>query len=171
MENIKQVERIEAKKAELLKTFEALPEEKLKVARDLIGQAAFLAVTLEDLAEVIGQEGMVEKYVNGQHQHGRKISSNAKVYSSLINKYNTIITGLLKLVPENKQRAKDVEAERYAREEAHRKEVREASERAKSETIRRIADGLAYDALKKGEISQDEFIQFRDDAIERYRCM
>lgn len=92
-------ERIEAKKVELLNTFATLPEEKLKVAADLIAQAAFLAVTLEDLAEIIGKEGMTEDYQNGANQSGRKISSNAKMYASLIGKYNTIVTKLLTIVP------------------------------------------------------------------------
>ena len=91
--------RIEQKKAELMETFEELPEEKLKVARDLIAQAAFLAVSLEDLSSIIGKEGMTEEYRNGKNQSGRKISSNAKMYSSLIGKYNTIVGSLLKIVP------------------------------------------------------------------------
>ena len=92
-------ERIELKRAELMESFEGMPPEKLKVASDLIGQAAFLAVSLEDLAEVISKEGMTEQYTNGKNQSGRKISSNAKMYSALIGKYNTIVNKLLKIVP------------------------------------------------------------------------
>ena len=96
-------ERIEKKKAELFQTFEEMPEEQLKVARDLIGQAAYLSIELEDLAEIISKEGMTEEYSNGENQSGRKISSNAKMYNSLIGKYNTIVNSLLKIVPRKKE--------------------------------------------------------------------
>ena len=105
-------ERIELKRAELMKSFETMPPEQLKVATDLIEQAAFLAVSLEDLAEIISQEGMTETYTNGANQSGRKISSNAKMYSALIGKYSTIITKLLKIVPPvpvDKEREKEIQ--------------------------------------------------------------
>ena len=105
-------ERIEKKRTELMKSFATMPPEQLKVAADLIEQAAFLAVSLEDLAEIISQEGMTETYVNGQNQHGRKISSNAKMYSALIGKYSTIISKLLKIVPPapvDKEREKEIQ--------------------------------------------------------------
>lgn len=92
-------ERIELKRTELMESFERLPAEKLKVAEDLIGQAAFMSVELEDLAEVISKEGMVETYTNGANQSGRKVSSNAKMYSTLIGKYNSIVAQLMKHVP------------------------------------------------------------------------
>ena len=92
-------ERKEAKVSELMQIYEELPEEKLKVASDLISQAAFMAIELEDLAEIISKEGMTEEYTNGANQSGRKISSNAKMYSSLIGKYASITTKLLQLVP------------------------------------------------------------------------
>ena len=70
--------RIELKRVELMESFENLQPEQLKVATDLISQAAFMAVELEDLAELISKEGMTEIYTNGATQSGRKISSNAK---------------------------------------------------------------------------------------------
>ena len=59
-----------------------------------------MAVTLEDLAAKIQAEGVTEEYTNGANQSGRKISSNAKAYTSLIGKYTTITSKLLQLVPE-----------------------------------------------------------------------
>ena len=92
-------ERIELKRAELMQSFETLPAEQLKVAQDLIAQAGFMAVELEDLAEIISKEGMTEVYTNGANQSGRKISSNAKMYGVLIGKYNSVIAKLLAIVP------------------------------------------------------------------------
>lgn len=108
-------ERIELKRAELMRSFETLPAEQLKVAEDLIGQAAFMAVELEDLAEIISSEGMTEEYTNGANQSGRKVSSNAKMYSTLIGKYNSIVAQLMKHVPAHVE----TEAERLARHEKY----------------------------------------------------
>ena len=101
MENKEQ--RIAKKRAELMETFEEMPEEELKVASDLISQAAFLGVTLQDLAAAISEEGVVESYSNGGGQSGKKVSSNAKMYSTLLGKYTNIIVRLLKIVPVKKE--------------------------------------------------------------------
>ena len=91
--------RIKEKRDELLKTFAHLSDDEIKIASGLIDQAAFLAVTLEDLAALIQTEGVTEEYTNGANQKGRKISSNAKAYTAMIGKYTTITTKLLQLVP------------------------------------------------------------------------
>lgn len=96
-------ERTAEKKAELMQTFKELSEDQLKIAADLISQAAFMSVTLDDLAERINKNGTTEEYTNGAHQSGRKISSDAKLYSSLIAKYTMIVTKLLKLIPGEKK--------------------------------------------------------------------
>ena len=118
-------ERIELKRAELMQSFETLQPEQLKVAKDLISQAAFIAVELEDLAEIISREGMTEEYVNGQFQRGRKISSNAKQHAVLVTKYLAITSKLLKLVPapEKKPKVKTVEEIAAEREAAERREL------------------------------------------------
>lgn len=136
-------ERIELKRAELMQSFETLQPEQLKVAKDLISQAAFMAVELEDLAEIISSEGMTEEYTNGANQSGRKISSNAKMYSALIGKYNAIVSKLLKIVPapEKKPKVKTVDEiaaereaaerrERYDRQQRRNKEIGEAFAKA-----------------------------------------
>lgn len=97
-------ERIKEKRDELMQTFAGLSEDELKVASGLIDQAAFLSVALADLADTIKAEGLTEEYTNGTNQAGRKISSNAKAYTSLVGKYTTITTKLLQLVPHNATR-------------------------------------------------------------------
>lgn len=122
-------ERIELKRAELMKSFETLPAEQLKVAQDLIAQAGFMAVELEDLAEIISKEGMTEQYTNGANQSGRKISSNAKMYGVLIGKYNSVVAKLLAIVPPHVEtKAERLSAIEKARilEEAERESWREA---------------------------------------------
>lgn len=98
-----QDERTRAKKRELLEIYGALPENELKAASDLIDNAAFLSVTLEDLQEDIKKNGVTEIYTNGEHQQGRKQSSAVKAYNSLMSKYVRIMSELLKRVPETKK--------------------------------------------------------------------
>ena len=123
-------ERIKAKRKELLEIFQDLNENELKIAAGLIDQAAFLSVTLEDLAEDISENGTIEEYTNGANQSGRKISSNAKLYSSLIAKYTAITTKLLKIAPKVKEKSA---AEIYLEERARKEEARKEEQRRKAE--------------------------------------
>ena len=145
-------ERIENKRAELMEIYADLSENKLKVAAGLIDQAAFLGVTLEDLAESITRNGTIEEYTNGKNQSGRKISSDAKLYNSLIAKYTAITTKLLQIVPAKKKEKQP----RYVPKEpapvdlaAERKRERE---REKNEAF--------LEAVKKGECKQAEYREF-----------
>lgn len=135
-------ERIELKRVELMSSFETLQPEQLKVAMDLISQAAFMAVELEDLAETISHEGMTEIYTNGANQSGRKISSNAKMYSTLIGKYNAIVSRLLKVVPPPAAKPKEKTAADIASE-------REAAERQDQYRIQLERDRAITDAFCK----------------------
>lgn len=148
------IERVKLKRTELMKSFETLPEEQLKVAADLIGQAAFMAVELEDLAEIISKEGMVETYQNGANQTGRKLSSNSKAYSSLVGKYNTIVSRLLKLVPpkpDNKKR--DAEIERKM------KELKKATEYEYAN----LGQEAFLDAVRAGTTDYGHYSDFMDE--------
>ena len=147
-------ERIEAKRTELMETFASMPQEQLKVASDLIAQAAFLAVSLEDLSEIIAKEGMTETYTNGKNQSGRKISSNAKMYSALIGKYNTIVVKLLKIVP-----PKPVDRNRE-------KEVRrkmEELEKDRQYEYAQAANDAYIEAIRQGEADPAHYTDFMDE--------
>ena len=155
--------RTKAKVADLIKIYEGLPEEKLKVASDLIEQAAFMAVTLEDLADLISAEGVTEEYTNGKNQTGRKISSNAKMYSALIGKYASITKQLLQLVPEGKPISANKQRERD-------RDYREALERArkaeseKRDQVERM--DLFFRAVAAGIIEQNDYRDFMAHKIE-----
>ena len=145
-------ERIELKRAELMGSFERLPADKLKVAEDLIGQAAFMAVELEDLAEIISKEGMTEIYTNGANQSGRKVSSNAKMYSTLIGKYNSIVAQLMKHVPAPEKKPK----EKSAIEIAAEREKTERQERYDRQQQRTRAIDEAFMEAYKGKTATAE---------------
>jgi dihydroxyacetone kinase len=102
--------RVKAEIDKLKKTFEdlELDERKMKVAESLITNAAFMAVTLEDLQKEINENGVVSEYQNGENQWGTKQSPEAQTYISLINRYNAVMKQLIDLLPEKKQeKAKD----------------------------------------------------------------
>ena len=147
-------ERVELKRAELMKSFELMPPEKLKVASDLIDQAAFLAVALEDLAEIISKEGMTEEYTNGANQSGRKISSNAKMYSALIGKYSTIVAKLLKIVPPmpvNRDREKEL-----------LRKLEEKERRREDAYAQALYDAF-IEACRRGEAQHEHYTDFAEE--------
>ena len=149
-------ERTAEKKAELMQTFKGLSEDQLKIAADLISQAAFMSVTLDDLAERINKNGTTEEYTNGAHQSGRKISSDAKLYSSLIAKYTMIVTKLLKLIPGEKKgrAAKDPLP-------AKNKYTKPAPKTAAEEMAKQSEmDNAFLKAVLSGEVKQIEYREF-----------
>ena len=152
-------ERIDQKRAELLGVFERLSEEQRKVAADLIHQAAFLAVTLEDLAEEIERSGPVETYTNGKNQSGRKVSSSAKLYSALISKYANITAKLLALIPKDRETEKE-KPERY---DPARDPERIAAQKKLAEQRKKEEAFCA--ALSAGKIQQSDYRAFMDGEI------
>lgn len=143
-------ERVSEKRAELLDVFADLPAKQLRVASDLIDQAAFMAVTLEDLAESISVNGTVEEYTNGANQSGRKISSDAKLYASLISKYTALVAKLLQLIPEEK---KPAQIQPKPKEEVN-------SQAAADQERKRAKEAAFFDAVKRGEVKQTEYKSF-----------
>lgn len=143
---------IENKRNDLLDVFSGLSEKELRVAADLIDQAAFMAATLEDLAATISENGTVEEYTNGANQSGRKISSEAKLYSSLIAKYTAVITKLLQLIPEEKK------PERIQPKQT--KEKPENSQAVADLERQREKEAAFFDAIKRGEVKQTEYKAF-----------
>ena len=153
---MKEDKRITAKKEELLQLFGSLPDVKLKVAADLINQAAFCAVTLEDLAATIQAEGVTEEYTNGSNQAGRKISSNAKMYTALVGKYTTITTKLLALVPEAETMR---EKEREVRElQRHIDKLEKEKQFAKRDHDNKAREYLKY--VREGKLDDSDYFSF-----------
>lgn len=79
--------------------FESMPSSKLSVIIPLIENAAFMKVTLEELAESIIEQGTVDNYQNGQNQHGQKISAQLQSYNSLLKNYLSVAKTLYQYMP------------------------------------------------------------------------
>lgn len=99
------------------------------MALPLLQNASFMKVTLEDLQEIINEEGVTDVYQNGANQHGKKQSATLQSYNSLIKNYANVIKTLSQLVPPAKKESlspvlaprqktdAEIEAERKEREE------------------------------------------------------
>ncbi len=70
-----------------------------KAVKSLIENAAFMAITLQDLQDTINEKGVIEEYQNGANQHGFKKSSEVEIYNAMIKNYSSIIKQLTDLLP------------------------------------------------------------------------
>jgi len=91
--------RIAAEIARLNEIFINLPEKSLNAAKSLIENAAFMAISLDDLQEIINQKGYTEEYQNGANQKGVKKSSEVEIYNTMIKNHASIIKQLTDLIP------------------------------------------------------------------------
>ena len=92
-------EMYETKVAELQEIFSVLPDEKNKLAKDIIESVARMTVELKELELVIMKKGQVEQYNNGGGQRGNKQSVASEAYNKLKKTYLAdvkFLTDLLK---------------------------------------------------------------------------
>lgn len=87
----------------LTKIFANIDKDKKDLCKQLIQNAAFMAVSLRELQEQIKIDGWVEDYQNGANQKGRKVGSAAVQYTKLVNNYRQVIADLVKLLPKGDQ--------------------------------------------------------------------
>lgn len=92
-------DRISAEMKRLSKIFKNIEPDKRNLCASLIQNAAFMAISLQDLQEQIKADGWIEEYQNGENQHGKKPGSASQVYTKLISNYNAVIRELVKLLP------------------------------------------------------------------------
>lgn len=85
--------------ARLEDIFQNIQKDKRDLCKDLIQNAAFMAVSLRELQQQIEVDGWVETYQNGATQTGRKVGSAAQMYNKLVQNYNTVIKQLVILLP------------------------------------------------------------------------
>ena len=93
--------RIKREKNKLKKIFQEVSSDETtrKYLENAIGNAAFIAVLLEDLREDILENGWTEEYKNGENQYGKKDSVAVKTYNVVIRNYTTLIKTLANFLP------------------------------------------------------------------------
>lgn len=85
----------------LKKIFENLTQDAAAVAEKLIENAAFMAVSLNDLQRLINEKGYTEEYQNGENQFGTKKSSEVDIYNTMIKNFNTTMKQLIDMLPDS----------------------------------------------------------------------
>ena len=93
--------RINSELERLYEIFKDVPEDDLNLVSSLIKNAAFMAVTLEDLQDIINRKGTTEKYKNGANQFGLKKRPEVELYNVMIKNHAAIIKQLGELQPKN----------------------------------------------------------------------
>ena len=83
----------------LSKIFSNIDIDKRGVALNLIQNAAFMAVSLRDLQDIIRVNGWISTYDNGGGQGGERVSPAAQQYAKMVATYNSTIKTLLDLLP------------------------------------------------------------------------
>lgn len=91
--------RIKAELKRISSYFEKVPTNKKEVVRPLLQNASFMKVTLEDLQELINEEGVIDQYQNGANQSGLKQSASLQSYNALVKNYASVIKSLCSLLP------------------------------------------------------------------------
>ena len=90
--------RIKREAKRLTKQFAEIDEKNKTLAVPLIQNAAFMKATLEDLQEIVNEEGLIDEYQNGSAQHGMKQSAALQGYNTLVKNYNAVIKTLAQIL-------------------------------------------------------------------------
>lgn len=109
-------QRIDAEIRRLYKLFASADENRQSVMQSLIENAAFMAVTLEDLQRDITEKGAVSTYKNGENQYGTKKSPEVEIYNTMIKNHAAVLKQLSDMLPDDGK--KDNELLSYLRGEA-----------------------------------------------------
>lgn len=70
-----------------------------RTCESLIDDAAFMAVTLDELRKIIARDGPVERYQNGENQKGLKKSAAVEAYDKMVNTYSKVTKQLVDMLP------------------------------------------------------------------------
>jgi Tfp pilus assembly protein PilN len=94
---------IKKERSKLNKILKDIDDSKKKNVEKLIDNAAWMAVSLEELRQQIDIEGYEEEYRNGANQCGKKDSIAVKNYNTLIKNYTTTVKLILDQLPVQQQ--------------------------------------------------------------------
>lgn len=92
-------EKIDAEINRLSKLLNDVDVKSKKIVNSLISNAAFMAVTLDELQETMNEKGVVSEYQNGENQWGTKKSPEVEIYNTMIKNHASIMKQLTDLRP------------------------------------------------------------------------
>lgn len=99
LQNKEKADKIKKEMLKLKRLFKDMEKDTMNTVSSLIRNAAFMAVTLDDLQETINIEGAVSEYQNGENQWGTKKSPEVEIYNTMIKNHMAIIKQLSDLLP------------------------------------------------------------------------
>ena len=97
-------QRIKKQQNKLNKIFKQLDKDTFALVQNMIGELAFMSVTLEDNREHIEKYGVKELYMNGKGQFGYKESVESKNYNVMIKNYTNIVKQLVDFLPKEEKK-------------------------------------------------------------------
>lgn len=100
-------EKIEQEIKRLNRLLSDVDSKSKKIVDSLIRNAAFMAVTLEELQETMNENGVVSEYQNGENQWGTKKSPEVEIYNTMIKNHSAIMKQLTDLRPKVPPTPKD----------------------------------------------------------------
>lgn len=100
-------ERIATERERLEVLCAAMDTDRIDAAQQLISNAAFMAVTLEDLQDEINENGAVCEYRNSETQYGTRKNPAIEVYNSTMRNFMAVMRALVDLLPSNDEPEKD----------------------------------------------------------------
>lgn len=76
-----------------------IDDEKLKIAKAMISDIAFMTVEMKELKEQIHKDGCVEEYKNGANQFGKKKSACAEIYLNMSKQHASLMKQIVDFLP------------------------------------------------------------------------
>lgn len=95
------------------RTFREMEAGTKKLNEKLMYNAAWLAVSLDELTKTMDKDGVVIEYKNGANQWGTKKSPESELYTSWSKQYATIMKQLSDFLPKNGNNTKDDELMKF----------------------------------------------------------
>lgn len=92
-------ERIKTELERISVYFADIADNQRAIILPLLQNAAFMKVTLEDLQELINNDGLIDEYQNGENQKGQKVSAALQSYNSTVKNYGGVIKQVFSLLP------------------------------------------------------------------------
>jgi len=99
-------EKIKKELNRLKRIYKDIDGKKKKIIDGLIGEAAFMRVTLEELKKMIDEVGPIDEMPQGEYSILREHPA-VKTYNTMIQRYSTIIKQLADLLPKEAPKEKD----------------------------------------------------------------
>jgi len=99
-------EKIKKEIRRLKRIYKDLDGKKKQVAEGLINEAAFMKATLEELKELIDENGPIDEMPQGEYSILREHPA-VKTYNTMIQRYTTTIKQLADLLPKETPKEED----------------------------------------------------------------